>query len=725
MALNIYENFRKNKLLCVILIIFYIILIIIIVKPGLFLYTDAVTSFPITDFMTQRESTWQNQAFLGYSSILITLPRIFYYLYLDTIYFIFRSTYLVQVLFYISILLFGHIGYYLFFEFNLKNKKVSYLLSILGMFNLFVVDRIQHPLILVGYFTLPYCLLYIQKTIIENKIKKNIIFFGLFSMILIVSNQVFYLFLIISLILFIYYLLDNKIELSKKAILALFFLMVFISLLLNSYFIIPFLNEKISNEPLANFKNNLETTIYYSEDSFIYNILSFTGFWDRPYKDISFFLLGTMSLSILIILSLFIKGELKWKLIFILGLLFTSVSTISLSLLSLFQKIIPYFSNITDTTYFLPLIIISSLLIIGNFFIKIKNKKIFILSFLLIFLYFSFSLISFYVKLEKDDVPIQYFKINKEIDDLNIERVWTIPDGWVQEFNWTKNGPYSGFFNSFVYPKEAFGQNTRELTEKYSFDYIRDFDERFINGSLSMEDLKIANIKHIIYFKQVSNFRIGDYYRDYNKDITSFENFLSDNKNYLQLVISNSYYSIYKISEKFVYPRIFSDYLLFQKINPTKYKIYINDLKEPQNLLFLESYHKSWNLYLARNPSSSWCKPIEFYNNTNTSECEHTQKFLEGEELSYLWETPIFDGTHNIVYDYANIWTIDPEYIKENYPKDHYKENPDGSIDVEMVLYFKPQSYFYLGLIISSVTLISCVAYLIYNWKMNKNRTGK
>ena len=79
-----------------------------------------------------------------------------------------------------------------------------------------------------------------------------------------------------------------------------------------------------------------------------------------------------------------------------------------------------------------------------------------------------------------------------------------------------------------------------------------------------------------------------------------------------------------------------------------------------------------------------------------------------------------------MVYDYANQWTIDPDYIRANYPKEYYKENPDGSIDVRMTLYFKPQSYFYLGLIISGTTLLVLIGYLGYDTirrRKNKNQT--
>ena len=171
-------------------------------------------------------------------------------------------------------------------------------------------------------------------------------------------------------------------------------------------------------------------------------------------------------------------------------------------------------------------------------------------------------------------------------------------------------------------------------------------------------------------------------------------------------------------------PEILSNNSHLQISNPIKKRIYISNIKSLQTLIFLESYHKDWKLYLRKNPSNDWCTPIEFYNNTNTTECEHTLKFFEGEELSYLWKKPIFDDAHIIVFDYANSWTIDPQYIKNNYSKEYYIENPDGSIDVELVLYFKPQSYFYLGLIISGTTLVLCIGYLVYDWRRGK-RNGK
>lgn len=107
------------------------------------------------------------------------------------------------------------------------------------------------------------------------------------------------------------------------------------------------------------------------------------------------------------------------------------------------------------------------------------------------------------------------------------------------------------------------------------------------------------------------------------------------------------------------------------------------------------------------------------------TECSSDATFYAGGEISKLWEKPIFDDTHRLIYEYANAWTIDPEYIKANYSKEYYHENPDGSIDIRVTLYFRPQSYFYLGIIISATTCIVLIGYLIYAWWWSRRRHNR
>jgi hypothetical protein len=58
-------------------------------------------------------------------------------------------------------------------------------------------------------------------------------------------------------------------------------------------------------------------------------------------------------------------------------------------------------------------------------------------------------------------------------------------------------------------------------------------------------------------------------------------------------------------------------------------------------------------------------------------------------------------------YEYANAWNLDEtDIIRAK------SINMEGGEDVEIVLYFLPQTYFYYGLIMSITTFLSLIIYL-------------
>ena len=121
----------------------------------------------------------------------------------------------------------------------------------------------------------------------------------------------------------------------------------------------------------------------------------------------------------------------------------------------------------------------------------------------------------------------------------------------------------------------------------------------------------------------------------------------------------------------------------FKKINPTKYVVNVSEAKDPYHLVFLESFHKGWKAYV---------KP-------GTKD--------EGRRTNKVWETwfkkPISEDKHFLVNGYANDWYVEP---KDAGQRRSY----------QVILEFWPQRLFYLGLGISSLTLITCLIYLVYIW---------
>ena len=153
-----------------------------------------------------------------------------------------------------------------------------------------------------------------------------------------------------------------------------------------------------------------------------------------------------------------------------------------------------------------------------------------------------------------------------------------------------------------------------------------------------------------------------------------------------------------------------SPVITFKKINPTKYVVKVENSTEPFFLVFSESYHPQWKVYIED-------KPIEFnqiiakYPHVNVKEAKHDWYKFTPEDITFLLKKPQDERYHFVANGYANAWYIDP--------KDFDK---DGDGEFVVILYFLPQSLFYLGLFISGVTLFVCVGYLFYDWMRERRK---
>ena len=218
--------------------------------------------------------------------------------------------------------------------------------------------------------------------------------------------------------------------------------------------------------------------------------------------------------------------------------------------------------------------------------------------------------------------------------------------------------------------KNIFKQNYKEVGlffQRMNVKYIivnnnasDEIKKSYLYGYYSRGDLYNAqgeNLKKAILGRKISDF--GRQYSLYeiNSDFKNEKIYLTNNLN--------------------VIPRDFLS-VTYKKLASYKYEIKIKNLKGEKYLVFLDPYQRQWNLYFSKN------------------------------------NRPFLTGSHEIVFDYANGWLIDPEKIKNAFPKDYYHLNSDRSIDLILTLYFKPHDYFYAGILVSSITGICLILYLIY-----------
>ncbi|MDD4353347.1 MAG: hypothetical protein PHN56_02720 [Candidatus Nanoarchaeia archaeon] len=214
------------------------------------------------------------------------------------------------------------------------------------------------------------------------------------------------------------------------------------------------------------------------------------------------------------------------------------------------------------------------------------------------------------------------------------------------------------------------------------------------NKNYSNNLLDVSSIKYIIIpLRDTAN--DDDFYIYYGNSTEFYINTL-DNLNYLKRIdIGTQEVKIYENEEYLdhIYISSISQTLdrldkskisnvEYKFINPTEYKIIFN-YTEPFYLYFSEAYHINWKL---ANEKFKW------YNGFS--------------EKNY-----VFDETHEKAYGFLNRWYVDPSKINKN-----------SNGEYELIIYFQPQSYFYLGLLISGTTLFCCIGYLIYDWRRERKK---
>ncbi len=225
-------------------------------------------------------------------------------------------------------------------------------------------------------------------------------------------------------------------------------------------------------------------------------------------------------------------------------------------------------------------------------------------------------------------------------------------------------------------------------------------------SAVPVDNWRRFHIKYIVFHKDI-NYEIFNQ----NDDSDETEKYLKENFN---KVFGNENFDIYKtydenlplISVSNVDNAVF-DYskFTFAKRSPVSYLLRLEHIDGKKSIHFNESYTPAWRLYLVKN-------------NDEKSDSSYNNFFLFG-------LGSIFNSSHYEDGNFMNKWIVDSSYIKQNFSKRYYKENLDGSIDLEMVLYYKPQLYWYLSIVVSVITLIVGVLCLFIPRHKNIKRDGQ
>lgn len=413
---------------------------------------------------------------------------------------------------------------------------------------------------------------------------------------------------------------------------------------------------------------------------------SFWSWWSLEYFSINpipfyFFLMPLFLCFVLLMSRYFPKSEKKTLFLFIvfllLGIFLTKQSDYPFpDFYAWAYKTLPIFNLFRESSKFYLILSLGYSAIIGYFLLILITKKYIKSAILIFFSIFFLSILNLkplilgYEKgiFEESEMTRDYKIVNQILEkDKMFWRVLIVPwfSPWV-------DAPYNHPIVSLYHTLDKIGQvgmgkfyweniiNFFPLEEKLkTFSYI-----------LVRNDLKEKWEKDVFW----------DYYDDFLEGINKKDNY--------SLVYSWDSLSLFKRNieqEGFLYSEKYLEYKIWK--SRIDFSISLN--KRMQKLYFFQSFHPQWKLFLR------W--------------------------KNLFFDLPIFESSHTEELGYANGRTLDADYIKKNFTKEYYKENPDGSIDVNLTLYFKPQSYFYVGLWVSGVTLLILLFLLAREHYLVKN----
>lgn len=695
--------------------------------------------------------SWNSDLFLG-SSNTWSQAYIFPFSFLYFFFFsLFENIYLTQALVFAFIVIFSFFSFFLFLRQELKGCKLLYLYisSLFYTFNIYTLTTFSGSSVtLFSYGALPLQLYFLKKIFFEKSYLRYAMGFGFATMLMSGINPPFIAINFFVIMSYFIYLLFEGLWGKKFFVFQRLCILFLILILMNLYWIVGIFSFFGSGGADINAILSESLSMQNSQGTYL-NVFRNLGLWSfgqgwegKSYYNYSDLYLNNDILKITLFLpsivalflfmywnKIFLKDKrLIWTL-FLFSVSIPMIVATKEGFLADFYNWayynIPFFSMFRSSYKFMQVLIFTLSFFLAYFLylldsVKfINDKKIFrlkiknlIVTFLLIVVLLnSFPFFTdrvFEQEKKIGEMPRYYYEAKNFFEnDKETYRILLLPPQYFSVFYWgNTSGNPEIIWNKGLVARQAGSPEERsnKLTlELYDALFQREYTKAF-------ELLKILNVKYVVQRNDYN----WEFYKDISKSQIEVENVLKDN---FKKRVSFGELDVYEVPKDYqgslISTSIENSSVSYYSENSVKKVISIKNLKNSQKFVFSESFHPEWSLYLDKNEEFI-CDYLGFNENEKKyTECFRESNFLDVlKNTFYLFKKPIFKETHKLIHGYANSWSIDPIYIKENFSKNFWKENSDGSIDVVLTLYFKPQSYFNIGFIISGITFIGCFSYL-------------
>jgi|GEM_PF-4991142 len=309
------------------------------------------------------------------------------------------------------------------------------------------------------------------------------------------------------------------------------------------------------------------------------------------------------------------------------------------------------------------------------------------------FVFFNSNIWSYHVNnaLPKDYLELQ--KYLSTIENRTKTAIFLPEFSWYPRYRWMQNKTYVPVISEVLIQNPVilsfFGRNKIPK-------YFNNFYDNKVPENAIAEYLGATSVKYVIINKD-------------DIDSVAVNNF--DQEKGLNKIINGVNLALYEVKNQYYHPLITaSPSASFIKVNPTKYRIKIR-FDNKAKIVFNMPYSSDWQLYPSEKYANFTCdKSLTAY----LSGCKDLNRFFEGEEFKYFFLKPQLYSTPKRKADFGNEWTLSEADLIKTLPQNEYIVHKDGTIEIQLILFYKPQLYFYVGLLISCFVFLCLAALLIY-----------
>ncbi len=665
-----------------------------------------------------------------------------FYAYYVVLHFLGVSSSAITLLFLFFLFLLSEISMFLYLKELLgsqqfKYRYTRYPLSMFGAviytLSSYVIGMIQpgHFLELLTYATMPLILLIIKKILLDTDYKlKNFVYLFAIFFLNASSFANFGMIYVTLIILTIYYLAVVFVTKSFFRNIPKYIIIILLPFLSNIWWLLPFFSNLSSTIALN--KASSSTTIFTLDlalaKASVLNLFIGKGegllFSNLPNSlyDSPFMFLISISLIAFMFYGLFnIKDK---KIIipllgFIVAGIFISKGTnepfggIFLYLYNHFPGF-QIFRRPASKFYWVYLFSLVSLGMIGIKLFVDKGRKVWrkiLIYFLLtVSIVYLWAIFVFTPLLTPFNVPVQYYQAEGYLTQKKVNKILIIPGffGTYPTYDAIFNNFYGYDFLNFIWKFSQLVPDSTAYSPNLPYkNKMNEVMSLIREGKSFCNEASNLGITHIMVRKDIA---LNSMIEDNPYKITALLNNSKDISSRIDYYEKGKLgFSIYTLNKKCLQSSSItlnssSKNVEYSMVSPVEYKVKLTNIKGGEVLALLNNFSNDWNLYLDGNPPGK-------YENKN----EYTvSSFLENfKEIKLLKDKNYNNNYHLMVNGYANGWNLNINELKK---LGEIKKNSDGTYTLYLILFYKTQLYFYIGIIIFAFEILAIISYMLYSF---------